>query len=82
MIDITSLAKVTFADWTAFGVKADSGAEVANLPLPAGTTPVAYAVPSYLCDQLMKQGTFGEATILGKNKAPVDEKTPLPTVQS
>ena len=82
MIDITSLAKVTFADWTAFGVKADSVAGVTNLPFPAGTTPVAYAVPSYLCDQFMKQATVREDTILGKKKAPVDEKTPLPTLRS
>ena len=82
MIDITSLAKVTFADWTVFGVKAANVAEVTNLPLPAGTTPVAYAVPSYLCDQFMKQATVREDTIFGKKKAPVAEKITLPTVQS
>ena len=81
MTDITSLANVTFADWTAFGVKADSGAEVTNLPLLAGTTPVAYAVPFYLCDQFMKQATVREDTILGKKKAPVAEKITLPTLR-
>ena len=82
MIDITSLADVTFAHWTVFGVKAASVAEVTDLPLAAGTTPVGYAVPLYFYKQSMKQGTFGEATILGKKKAPVDENITLPTLRS
>ena len=74
---ITSLANVNFADWTAFGVKAANVAELTKLSLPAGTTPVGYAVPFYFYDEFMKQATLGEATILGKKKAPVEEKITL-----
>ena len=74
---ITPLSSVSFADWTAFGVKAANVAELTKLSLPAGTTPVGYAVPFYFYDEFMKQATLGEATILGKKKAPAAEKITL-----
>ena len=76
--DITPLSSVNFADWTAFGVKAANVAELTKLSLPAGTTPVGYAVPFYFYDEFMKQATVEEETILGKKKAPADEKITLP----
>ena len=75
---IASLANVNFADWTAFGVKAANMAELTKLSLPAGTTPVGYAVPFYFYDEFMKQATLSDDTILGKKKAPADEKITLP----
>ena len=75
---ITSLANVNFANWTAFGVKAANVAELTKLSLPAGTTPVGYAVPFYFYDEFMKQATLGKETVLGKKKAPADEKITLP----
>ena len=75
---ITSLSNVNFADWTAFGVKAANVAELTKLSLPAGTTPVGYAVPFYFYDEFMKQATLGNDTVLGKKKAPADEKITLP----
>ena len=74
---ITSLSNVNFADWTAFGVKAANAAELTKLSLPAGTTPVGYAVPFYFYDEFMKQATLGNDTVLGKKKAPADEKITL-----
>ena len=75
---IASLANVNFADWTAFGVKAANVAELTKLSLPAGTTPVGYAVPFYFYEEFMKQGTLSDDTVLGKKKAPADEKITLP----
>ena len=75
---ITSLSNVNFADWTAFGVKAANVAELTKLSLPAGTTPVGYAVPFYFYDEFMKQATLSDDTVLGKKKAPADEKITLP----
>ena len=75
---ITSLSNVNFADWTAFGVKAANAAELTKLSLPAGTTPVGYAVPFYFYDEFMKQATLSDDTVLGKKKAPADEKITLP----
>ena len=74
---IASLANVSFADWNAYGVKAANVAELTKLSLPTGTTPVGYAVPFYFYDEFMKQATLGEATILGKKKAPAAEKITL-----
>jgi len=74
---IASLANVNFADWNAYGVKAANVAELTKLSLPTGTTPVGYAVPFYFYDEFMKQATLGEATILGKKKAPAAEKITL-----
>ena len=74
---ITSLANVNFADWTAFGVKAANVAELTKLSLPAGTTPVGFAVPFYFYDEFMKQATVEKETILGKKKAPDEEKITL-----
>ncbi|MYH06356.1 MAG: hypothetical protein F4194_07775, partial [Acidimicrobiia bacterium] len=75
---ITSLDNVSFADWTAFGVKAANVAELTKLALPKGTTPVGFAVPFYFYDEFMKQATVGKETILGKKKAPDEEKITLP----
>ncbi len=75
---IASLANVNFADWTAFGIKAANMAELTKLSLPAGTTPVGYAVPFYFYDEFMKQATLSDDTVLGKKKAPADEKITLP----
>ena len=76
---ITSLSSVSFADWTAFGVKAANVAELTKVSsLPTGTAPVGYAVPFYFYDEFMKQATVSEETILGKKKAPDDEKITLP----
>ncbi len=75
---ITSLDNVSFADWTAFGVKAANVAELTRLSFPDGTTPVGYAVPFYFYVEFMKQATLGEETILGKKKAPDAEKITLP----
>ncbi len=75
---ITSLDNVSFADWTAFGVKAANVAELTKLALPDGTTPVGFAVPFYFYDEFMKQATLGKETILGKKKAPDEEKITLP----
>ncbi len=75
---ITSLSNVNFADWTAFGVKAANAAELTKLSLPAGTTPEGYAVPFYFYDEFMKQATLSDDTVLGKKKAPADEKITLP----
>ena len=75
--DITALADVSFGDWTAFGVKAANVAELATLPLPAGTTPVGFAVPFYFYDSFMTQATVAKQTILGKKKAPDEEKITL-----
>ena len=75
--EIASLADVEFADWTAFGVKAANVAELAQLSLPDGTTPVGFAVPFYFYDEFMKQATVSEATLLGKKKWPDDEKITL-----
>ncbi len=74
---ITSLSNVSFSDWTAFGVKAANVAELNKLSLPTGTTPVGYAVPFYFYDEFMKQATVGKETILGKKKAPAEEKITL-----
>ncbi len=74
---IASLADVDFDDWTAFGVKAANVAELTTLSLPDGTTPVGYAVPFYFYDQFMKQATIAKETILGKKKAPDEEKVTL-----
>ena len=75
--EIASLADVEFADWTAFGVKAANVAELAQLSLPDGTTPVGFAIPFYFYDEFMKQATVSEATLLGKKKWPDDEKITL-----
>ena len=75
---ITSLSSVSFADWTAFGVKAANVAELTKVSLPTGTAPVGYAVPFYFYDEFMKQATVSEETILGKKKAPDNEKITLP----
>ena len=75
---ITSLSNVSFADWTAFGVKAANLAELTKVSLPTGTTPVGYAVPFYFYDEFMKQATVSKETILGKKKAPADETITLP----
>ena len=75
--EIASLADVSFDDWTAFGVKAANVAELAKLSLPEGTTPQGYAVPFYFYDEFMKQATVAEETILGKKKAPDEEKITL-----
>ena len=75
---ITSLSNVSFADWTAFGVKAANMAELTKVSLPTGTTPVGYAVPFYFYDEFMKQATVSKETILGKKKAPASEKITLP----
>ena len=76
---ITSLSNVSFADWTAFGVKAANVAELTKVSsLPTGTAPVGYAVPFYFYDEFMKQATVSEETILGKKKAPAAEKITLP----
>ena len=75
---ITSLSNVSFADWTAFGVKAANVAELTKVSLPTGTAPVGYAVPFYFYDEFMKQATVSEETILGKKKAPTAEKITLP----
>ncbi len=75
---IASLDDVDFDDWTSYGVKAANVAELTKLSLPAGTTPVGYAVPFYFYDQFMKQATVAEETILGKKKAPDEEKITLP----
>ncbi len=75
---ITSLSNVSFADWTAFGVKAANVAELTKVSLPTATTPVGYAVPFYFYDEFMKQATVSKETILGKKKAPADEKITLP----
>ena len=76
---ITSLSNVSFADWTAFGVKAANVAELTKVSsLPTGTAPVGYAVPFYFYDEFMKQATVSEETILGKKKAPDNEKITLP----
>ena len=75
--EIASLADVSFDDWTAFGVKAANVAELTKLSLPDGTTPVGFAVPFYFYDQFMKQATVTEETILGKKKAPDEEKITL-----
>ncbi len=77
VMEIASLADVEFADWTAFGVKAANVAELAQLSLPDGTTPVGFAVPFYFYDEFMKQATVSEATLLGKKKWPDDEKITL-----
>ena len=75
--DITALADVSFDDWTAFGVKAANVAELTKLSLPDGTTPVGFAAPFYFYDQFMKQATIAKETILGKKKAPDEEKITL-----
>ena len=76
---ITPLSSVSFADWTAFGVKAANVAELSGLTsLAAGVAPDGYAVPFYFYDEFMKQATVSEETILGKKKAPADEKITLP----
>ena len=75
---ITSLSNVSFADWTAFGVKAANVAELTKVSLPTGTAPVGYAVPFYFYDEFMKQATVSKETILGKKKAPAAEKITLP----
>ena len=75
---ITSLSNVSFSDWTAFGVKAANVAELTKVSLPTATTPVGYAVPFYFYDEFMKQAVVSKETILGKKKAPADEKITLP----
>ncbi len=75
--EIASLADVEFADWTAFGVKAANVAELTQLSLPDGTTPVGFAIPFYFYDEFMKQATVTEKTLLGKKKWPDDEKITL-----
>ena len=76
---ITSLSNVSFADWTAFGVKAANVAELSKLTsLAAGVAPDGYAVPFYFYDEFMKQATVSKETILGKKKAPDAEKITLP----
>ena len=76
---ITSLSNVSFADWTAFGVKAANVAELSRLTsLAAGVAPDGYAVPFYFYDEFMKQATVSKETILGKKKAPAAEKITLP----
>ena len=76
---ITSLSNVSFADWTAFGVKAANVAELSKLTsLAAGVAPDGYAVPFYFYDEFMKQATVSKETILGKKKAPTAEKITLP----
>ena len=74
---ITALADVSFADWTAFGVKAANVAELNKLSLPDGTTPTGFAIPFYFYDEFMKQAAVGKTTILGKKKAPEEEKITL-----
>ena len=77
---ITPLSSVSFADWTAFGVKAANVAELSGLTsLAAGVAPDGYAVPFYFYDEFMKLATVSEETILGKKKAPADEKITLPS---
>ena len=76
---ITPLSSVSFADWTAFGVKAANVAELSKLTsLAAGVAPDGYAVPFYFYDEFMKQATVSKETILGKKKAPAAEKITLP----
>ena len=76
---ITPLSSVSFADWTAFGVKAANVAELSGLTsLAAGVAPDGYAIPFYFYDEFMKLATVSEETILGKKKAPADEKITLP----
>ena len=76
---ITSLSNVSFADWTAFGVKAANVAELSGLTsLAAGVAPDGYAVPFYFYDEFMKQASVSKETILGKKKAPVADKITLP----
>ena len=76
---ITSLSNVSFADWTAFGVKAANVAELSGLTsLAAGVAPDGYAVPFYFYDEFMKQAVVSTETILGKKKAPAAEKITLP----
>ncbi len=76
---ITPLSSVSFADWTAFGVKAANVAELSKLTsLAAGVAPDGYAVPFYFYDEFMKQATVSKETILGKKKAPTTEKITLP----
>ena len=76
---ITPLSSVSFADWTAFGVKAANVAELSKLTsLAAGVAPDGYAVPFYFYDEFMKQATVSKETILGKKKAPTAEKITLP----
>ena len=76
---ITPLSSVSFADWTAFGVKAANVAELSKLTsLAAGVAPDGYAVPFYFYDEFMKQTTVSKETILGKKKAPAAEKITLP----
>ncbi len=74
---ITALADVSFADWTAFGVKAANVAELNKLSLPDGTTPTGFAVPFHFYDEFMKQAAVGKKTILGKKKAPEEERITL-----
>ncbi len=76
---ITSLDDIEFGDWTAFGVKAANVAELSGLTtLAAGVAPDGFAVPFYFYDEFMKQATLGKETVLGKKKAPAEEKITLP----
>ncbi len=76
---ITSLDDIEFEDWTAFGVKAANVAELSGLTtLAAGVAPDGFAVPFYFYEEFMKQATLDKETILGKKKAPAEEKITLP----
>ena len=76
---ITALANVSFADWTAFGVKAANVAELSKLTsLATGVAPDGFAIPFYFYDEFMKQATVSKETILGKKTAPTAEKITLP----
>ena len=76
---ITALSNVSFADWTAFGVKAANVAELSKLTsLATGVAPDGFAIPFYFYDEFMKQATVSKETILGKKTAPTAEKITLP----
>ena len=55
---ITPLAALGFAHWSAFGVKAANVAELRKLGFPAGTVPDGYAIPFYFYDEFMKANGF------------------------
>ena len=76
---ITALSNVSFADWTAFGVKAANVAELSKITsLATGVAPDGFAIPFYFYDEFMKQTTVSKDTILGKKTAPTAEKITLP----
>ena len=50
----TSLSKIGFDDWDAFGVKAANVAVLGTLGFPEGTVPDGFAIPFYFYDEFMK----------------------------